>query len=127
MKSKIDLHNKKFGIFISIIFLTLLIYLYYFKSIFSLFILFLSVLFFVLGVSDSKLLKPLQIFWIKFGYLLNKLITPIIMFVIYFFVIFPISILLKIFGKDILNLNKKNKKTFWIKKEEIKSDMRNQF
>ena len=47
--------------------------------------------------------------------------------IIYFFVLFPISILLKICGKDILNLNKKNKKTFWIEKEEMKSDMRNQF
>ena len=127
MKSKNDLSNKKFGIFISALLFILFIYLYYFKGIFSLFILFISALFLVLGVLDSKVLKPLQILWIKFGFLLNKLITPIIMFVIYFFVLFPISILLKICGKDILNLNKKNKKTFWIEKEEIKSDMRNQF
>ena len=84
MKSKNDLSNKKFGIFISTLLFILFIYLYYFKDIFSLFILFISALFLVLGVLDSKVLKPLQILWIKFGYLLNKLITPIIMFVIYF-------------------------------------------
>ena len=117
MKSKNDLSNKKFGIFISTLLFILFIYLYYFKGIFSLFILFISALFLVLGVLDSKVLKPLQILWIKFGFLLNKLITPIIMFVIYFFVLFPISILLKICGKDILNLIKKIKKLFGLKKK----------
>ena len=82
-----DLSNKKFEFLFQHCFLYYL-FIYITLKVFYLFILFISAIFLVLGVLDSKVLKPLQILWIKFGFLLNKLITPIIMFVIYFFVYF---------------------------------------
>ena len=64
----------------------------------------------------------------KFGYLLGAIIAPIVMALIFFGVVTPTGILMKIVGKDLLNLKKKkNKKTYWIKKERLKSSMRNQF
>ena len=63
----------------------------------------------------------------KFGYLLGAIIAPIVMALI-FYVVTPTGILMKIVGKDLLNLKKKkNKKTYWIKKEKLKSSMKNQF
>ena len=49
------------------------------------------------------------------------------MALLFYFVITPTSLLLKIFGKDILYLKKNNKKTYWIKKSKIRSKMKNQF
>ena len=71
---------------------------------------------------------PLNRIWMKFGYLLGAIIAPIVMALIFFGVVTPTGILMKIVGKDLLNLKKKkNKKTYWIKKERLKSSMRNQF
>ena len=64
----------------------------------------------------------------KFGYLLGAIIAPIVMALIFFGVVTPTGILMKIVGKDLLNLKKKkDQKTYWIKKERLKSSMRNQF
>ena len=64
----------------------------------------------------------------KFGFFLGVIVAPIIMFLIFFGVVTPTGILMRIFGKNILNLKKdKNKKTYWIKKEDFKSSMKNQF
>ena len=80
-----------------------------------------SIIFLILGIINSKLLKPLNFIWFKFGLLLGSIISPIVMSIIFFLVVTPTSILLKLFNKDILNL-KKNKK-----KNELKSKMKNQF
>ena len=86
-----------------------------------------SIIFFILGIINSKLLKPLNLIWFKFGLFLGSFISPIVMSIIFFFVVTPISILLKIFNKDILNLKKSKKNTYWIEKTGPKSKMKNQF
>ena len=64
----------------------------------------------------------------RFGVLLGSIVSPIVMGVIYFGVITPIGLIMKIFGKDVLNLKlDKNKTTYWLKKNKIKSKMKNQF
>ena len=47
--------------------------------------------------------------------------------IIFFVVVTPISILLKIFGKDVLNLKFNNNKTYWIEKNGPKSNLKKQF
>ena len=81
----------------------------------------------VLGMTKSKILTPLNILWIKFGLLLGKIISPIVMGFVFFGVVTPISIIMKLFKKDLLNLNRNNKKSYWLEKEKIKSSMKNQF
>ena len=76
---------------------------------------------------NSKLLNPLNILWFKFGIFLGKIISPLVMGVIFFFVVTPIAILMKILKKDLLDLKFNNNDTYWIKKDDYKSKMKNQF
>ena len=87
----------------------------------------LSVIFLVLGIFNSKILNPLNNMWFKFGILLGKIISPLVMGVLYFFIVTPTSLIMKMLGKDILSLKKNNKKSYWIVKSNIISKMKNQF
>ena len=87
----------------------------------------LSLIFLVLGLLDSKILTPLNKIWFKFGILLGRIISPIIMGIIFFFVVTPIGLIMRILGKDLLNLRYNNNKTYWIEKTGPKSKMKNQF
>ena len=62
-----------------------------------------------------------------FGIFLGNFISPIVMAIIFFFVVTPIGILMKVLKKDLINLKKNNDKSYWIIKEDIKSKMTNQF
>ena len=76
-----------------------------------------SAAFLILGVLKSKILTPLHIIWIKFGIFLGKIISPIVLAILFFVVVTPIGLLLKVFKKDILNLEINNTiKTYWIKR-----------
>tara|TARA_B100001778_G_scaffold322304_1_gene314522 strand:+ start:374 stop:763 length:390 start_codon:yes stop_codon:yes gene_type:complete len=86
-----------------------------------------SAIFLVLGLLNSKVLTPLNKAWLRFGIFLGNFISPIVMAIVYFLVVTPIGIMMKIFKKDLINLKKNNNKTYWIKKNEIKSNMKNQF
>ena len=83
--------------------------------------------FFILGLTNSKLLTPLNILWFKFGLLLGKIVSPLVMGIIFFFVVTPIAILMRIFKKDLLKLKYNSKSSYWIEKNEPKSKMKNQF
>ena len=128
MEKKIKVSsNKSFGIVFSIFFLLISIYpllnnnpIYYWS-------LFVSFIFLVLGLMNSKILSPLNLLWFKFGILLGKIVSPVVMGIIFFLVVTPISIILKIFGKDVLNLKFNNNKTYWIVKDGPKNNMKKQF
>ena len=76
---------------------------------------------------NSSILSPLNKIWFKFGILLGRFTSPIIMAIVFFGVITPISILMKLFGKDILLLKTNTKNTYWIEKPLPESKMKNQF
>tara|TARA_B100000900_G_scaffold366755_1_gene342813 strand:+ start:210 stop:602 length:393 start_codon:yes stop_codon:yes gene_type:complete len=86
-----------------------------------------SVIFLVLGLTNSKILNPLNKLWFKFGILLGKFISPLIMGMIFFLVVTPIGLIMRAFGKDLLNLKYNKDKSYWIKKSGPKSEMKNQF
>ncbi len=86
-----------------------------------------SMIFLILGIFNSKILTPLNKIWFKFGILLGNFVAPIVMGVVFFFVVTPTSIIMKFLKKDLLNLKKNNEKTYWIKKKNIKSSMNKQF
>ena len=128
MEKKIKVSsNKSFGIVFSIFFLLISVYLLLNNNPIYYWSLFVSFIFLVLGLMNSKILSPLNLLWFKFGILLGKIVSPVIMGIIFFLVVTPISILLKIFGKDVLNLKFNNNKTYWIEKNGPKSNMKKQF
>ena len=122
--------NKSFGIVFSIFFALIAVYVFYKFENISILLIFLSILFLVLGLIKSILLTPLNILWFKFGIFLSKLISPIIMALIFFVVVTPLALLAKIVKKDFLELDKKkNKKklSYWIEKEKYNNSMKDQF
>tara|TARA_B110000305_G_C19053503_1_gene453757 strand:+ start:214 stop:603 length:390 start_codon:yes stop_codon:yes gene_type:complete len=86
-----------------------------------------AIIFLILGLLNSSVLSPLNKIWFKFGILLGNFISPIIMGLVFFIVVTPTSLIMRVFGKDLLNLKKNNKKSYWIEKTRIKSEMKNQF
>ena len=87
-----------------------------------------SIIFLVLGLMNSKFLNPLNKLWFKFGIMLGAIIAPIVMSIVYFLVVTPIGLLMKIIGKDLLNIKyDKSKKTYWIKRNIPVGTMKRQF
>ena len=86
-----------------------------------------GIVFLILGILNSKILTPLNKTWFKIGILLGNVISPIVMSIIFFFVVTPISFVMKVLGKDILNLKRNNNNTYWVEKSGPKSKMKNQF
>ena len=119
--------NRSFGIVFFIVFLIIALYPLINGQDLRLWSLVVSLIFLVLGLLDSKVLAPLNKLWFKFGILLGKIISPIIMGIIFFFVVTPIALLMRLIGKDVLNLKYNKNKSYWIEKNGPKSKMKNQF
>jgi len=119
--------NRSFGVVFSIFFLIISLWPLKSGNELNLFLLLISAIFLLLGLTNSKLLSPLNIIWFKFGLFLGKIVSPVVMGIIFFFVVTPISLILKIFKKDVLNLKKNKKNSYWIEKTGPKSKMKNQF
>ena len=125
MKSKGS--NKSFGIVFSIFFLIIALYPLVNGEGIRVWSIIVSLIFLFLGLIKSKILTPLNKIWLNFGIFLGKIVSPLVMGVIFFLVVTPIGILMKILKKDLLNLKFNNNKSYWIEKNEPKSKMKNQF
>ncbi|MDA7596947.1 SxtJ family membrane protein [Candidatus Pelagibacter sp.] len=119
--------NKSFGIVFFIVFLLIAFYPLINQENIRIWSLVVSLIFLILGLKNSNILSPLNKIWFKFGILLGKIVSPIVMGVIYFLVVTPTGLLMRLFGKDILNLKFNNEKSYWIEKTGPKSKMKNQF
>jgi len=118
--------NRNFGIVFFIIFLIISIWPLLNENQIRFWSLAISLIFFVLGAINSKLLTPLNKVWFKFGILIGNIIAPIVMGIIFFLIVTPIGIILRLFGKDLLNLKKNTSNTYWINKDN-NNNMKNQF
>ena len=128
MKQKIKLpSNRNFGIVFSIVFLIVSLWPLLNQNNIRIWSLIISGIFLVLGIIDSKLLLSLNKIWFKFGILLGNFIAPVVMGIVYFMVVTPTGLIMKLLGKDLLNLKKNNKDTYWIDKDNSKNDLKNQF
>ena len=119
--------NRSFGIVFFVVFFLIAIYPILNESDIRIWSLIISIIFLILGLLDSKILSPLNKIWFKFGILLGKIVSPLVMGLIFFVVVTPIGILMRIMNKDLLNLKFNKKSTYWIEKNEPKSKMKNQF
>ena len=119
--------NRSFGIVFSVVFLIISLYPLINGENLRLWSLIISLIFFVLGIINSNLLKPLNKLWFKFGLFLGKIISPFVMGIIFFVVVTPIAILMRLLRKDLLNLKFNKNSSYWIQKSGPKSKMKNQF
>jgi len=119
--------NRSFGIVFSIFFLILFFYPLLNGNDIRLWAIVVSIIFLGLALINSKILTPLNKIWFKFGILLGKIVSPIVMGVVFFIIVTPTSLIMKILGKNILNIKKSKKFTYWIDSSKSKSKMKNQF
>ena len=128
MKNKIKLPtNKNFGIVFFIIFLLIALWPLLNENVIRIWPLVISFTFLILGLMNSIYLTPLNRIWFRLGILLGSLVSPIVMSIVFFAVVTPISLMMKLFNKNLLGLKKNNKKSYWIDSSKIKSKMKNQF
>ena len=119
--------NKSFGILFFVVFFLIGIWPIFSDGNLRLWSLIVSVLFLVLGLLNSRILTPLSIIWIKFGELLGKIIAPIVMALVFFLTITPLCFLMRLLGKDLLNLKFSKNSSYWIKREKNIGSMKRQF
>ena len=119
--------NRNFGIVFFLVFLIIAIYPLTNGNELRLWSLIISIVFLFLGLINSNILNPLNKLWFKFGIFLGKIISPLVMGIVFFLVVTPIGLLMRLLNKDLLNLKFNNDSSYWIEKNEPKSKMKNQF
>ena len=119
--------NRSFGIVFFIVFILIAIYPLVNQEEVRTWSLIISFIFLFLALLNSKILTPLNKLWFKFGILLGRIVSPVIMGLIFFLVVTPIALIMRIIGKDLLNLKFNKEKSYWIEKTGPKSKVKNQF
>ena len=119
--------NRSFGILFFIVFLIVGLWPLKNGGDPSQLFLIISGIFLILGLLNSKILTPLNKIWVKFGELLGKIIPPFVMAIIYFIILTPISLFLRVIGKDLLNLKLNKHNSYWKKRDKNIGTMDKQF
>tara|TARA_B100001989_G_C24144636_1_gene271944 strand:- start:64 stop:450 length:387 start_codon:yes stop_codon:yes gene_type:complete len=128
MKIKTKLpSNRSFGILFFVVFLIISLWPISNNGDPRIWAIAISLIFLLLGIKNSKLLTPLNKLWMKIGNILGNIISPVVMGIIFFFIVTPTGLILRLFKKDVLNLKKNNSNTYWIKKDNKFNNMKNQF
>ena len=126
MKIKVS-SNKSFGLVFFVFFLLIALWPLSYNSEIRIWSFLLSIIFLILGLLNSKILSPMNKMWFKFGLLLGKFVSPLVMGIIFFLVVTPIGLIMRILKKDLLSLKYNKNSTYWIEKNGPKSKMKNQF
>jgi len=119
--------NKSFGILFCIVFALVVVWPITYGGQLRIWPIPISFIFLVLGLLNSKLLSPLNLVWVKFGELLGKIVAPIVMAIVYFVIITPIGLFMRLVGKDLLNTKFSKDNSYWIKREKNIGSMKRQF
>ena len=119
--------NKNFGTVFFLVFLIISLFPFLKNDNIRIWSIIIALIFLVLGLLNSKILTPLNKIWFRFGIILGNFVSPIVMGIVFFTIVTPTSLIMRVLGKNLLNLKKGNKKTYWIERSKIKSKMKNQF
>ena len=119
--------NRSFGIVFFVVFILIGFYPLLNDGNLNIISILIGIIFLILGILNSKFLTPLNKIWFKFGIFLGQIISPIVMGIIFFLVVTPIAFIMRVLGNDVLKLKKKTDNSYWIKKTDLKSKMKNQF
>lgn len=126
-KKNLQPSNKNFGLVFFFVFLIIYMYPLVHGDNLNIWFLITAFVFLILGLLNSIILTPLNKIWFRFGIILAKIISPIIMGIIFFFIVTPTALLMRLIKKDLLNLKFDKKQSYWIKKEDKNNKMKNQF
>ena len=118
--------NRSFGIVFFVVFFVFAIWPLLNNQDIRIWSLIISLVFLILGILNSNLLKPLNIIWFKFGIFLGSIVSPLVMGLVFFIVVTPTGFIMRFFGKDLLKLKKNKNNTYWVEKN-YKSNMKDQF
>ena len=119
--------NRNFGVVFAIFFFIVSMFPLFKDEDIRIWAVIVAIILLILGLLNSSVLSPLNKIWFKFGILLGSFISPIIMGIVFFAIVTPTSLIMRVLGKNLLNLKKDNKKTYWIERSKIESKMKNQF
>ena len=119
--------NKSFGLVFFVLFLIISLFPLFKNGNIRILTMIPAIIFLILGLLNSPILNPLNKMWFKFGILLGKIIQPIVMGLVFFIVVTPTSLIMKMFCKDLLGLKRHKKKSYWVERSSINSKMKNQF
>ena len=120
--------NKSFGILFFIVFFGFGLWPLTKGLGINIYLILISLFFLTLGILNSKILTPFNNAWIKLGEILGKFIAPLVMALVYFFILTPISLIVRIFGKDLLNLKFiDQRESYWIIRKKDVGKMDKQF
>ena len=120
--------NRSFGLLFFIVFLAISLWPLKSQEDLRLWAFILALIFFVLGILNSKFLTPLNKLWMKFGIFLGSIISPVVMGVVFFIVVTPVGLIMRFLGKDLLRINKnKFVSTYWISRGKQNNTMKKQF
>ena len=120
--------EKSFGILFGLVFIIISVWPLFYSNSLRIWSLILVIIFFLLAFLKPSLLKSFNNAWIKLGELLGRIIAPIIMAIVYFLILTPISLLVRLFGKDLIGLKFSNDiKSYWIKRKKHLGSMDKQF
>ena len=119
--------NRSFGIIFFIVFLLISVWPIIDGQALRVWSLIISLIFPFLGILNSNILTPLNLAWIKLGEILGRFIAPIVMAAIYFLIVTPIGLFMRIIGKDLLNIKFLKYNSYWIKREKNLGPMKRQF
>ena len=119
--------NRSFGLLFFVVFFLIGIWPLFKENDYRLWSLIISIIFLILGLLNSKLLNPLNNLWIKFGEILGKIIAPIVMMIVFFIVLTPLSFIVKLFIKDLLKIKFIKNNSYWIIRKKDIGSMKKQF
>ena len=120
--------NRSFGLLFFIVFIALALWPLTNQGEINLYLVTISLFFLVLGLLNSRILSPLNKAWIKLGEILGRIVAPIVMAIVFFLILTPISLLVRLFGKDLIGMKFSNDiKSYWVKRKKHLGSMDKQF
>jgi large-conductance mechanosensitive channel len=124
--------ERSFGLFFTGVFLLAGGYVLY-KAVSTILagaLLFVAALFLIITIVSPSLLVPLNRAWFSLGILLGKIVNPLVLGVVFFIVITPVAMVMRLAGRDALRMRKKSVNSYWIERSPIGPDsqsFKNQF
>jgi len=107
--------NRKFGWFFVAILVTVASYSYSkgWNIIFLVFLI-LAALFSIVTIVFPHWLSPLNRLWYKFGLFLGRVVSPVVLGIIFFLLITPVSLVTRLFGRDELLIRRRSVQSYWV-------------
>ena len=116
--------NRKFVFFFTFVFVVVAAYFYYSDNVTWTYVFIAAAMIFLLvTLIKSAALLPLNKLWMRFGFLLGLIVSPIVLGIIFFGMFTPIAMLMRLSGRDELRLKFSHKVSHWkTRSEPIKSE-----